>query len=99
MVKQEGRGTLSRKGPFFIATPLSWKAIWLWQEAYVALGFPSERHNVVAQRLGFYYEDEVDHMVEVSWMPKPCRPQVWTELRKLDCDDAYSEEVTIGFGC
>ena len=95
MVKQEGRGTLSRKGPFFIATATFLESYLGYGKKHtVALGFPSERHNVVAQRLGFYYEDEVDHMVEVSWMPKPCRPQVWTELRKLDCDDAYSEEVT-----
>lgn len=94
MVKHEGRGSLSRKGPFFLATATFLERYQGYGNKHtVALGFPSERHNAVARRLGFYYNDEVDHIVEIRWMPKPCRPRVWTELRKLERDDGYSKEV------
>lgn len=95
MVKQEGRGSLSRKGPFFLVTATFLESYLGYGKKHtVALGFPSERHNAVAKHLGFYYNDEVDHMVEIGWTPKPCKPRVWTELRKLGCDDGYSKEVS-----
>ncbi|EKD97880.1 MAG: hypothetical protein ACD_23C00695G0002 [uncultured bacterium] len=94
MVKQEGRGSLSRKGPFFLVTATFLESYQGYGNKHVvALGFPSERHNAVAKRLGFYYNDEVDHMVEISWTPKPCRPQVWSELKILGRDDGYSKKV------
>jgi len=94
MVKPEGRGSLSRKGPFFLATATFLESYQGYGNKHtVALGFPSERHSAVAKRLGFYYNDAVDHMVEVSWMPLSCRPRIWTELRALDRDDGYSKEV------
>lgn len=94
MVRQEGRGSLSRKSPFFLVTATFLECYQGFGTKHtVALGFPSERHNAVAKRLGFYYNDEVDHIVEISWMPKPCRPRIRTELKKLDCADGYSKEV------
>lgn len=94
MVKQEGRGSLSRKGPFFLVTATFLESYQGYGNQHlVALGFPSERHNAVAKRLGFYHNDEVDHMVEISWTPGPCRPRAWSELKQLSRDDSHDKEV------
>lgn len=95
MVKQEGRGSLSRKGPLFLASASFLESHQGYGKMHtVALGFPNKRACAVASHLGLHYHDEVDHMLEIGWAPRPCRPQVWTELKKLSRDTRYSKEVT-----
>lgn len=94
MVKQEGRGSLSRKGPLALVTATFLESYQGYGNKHVvALGFPNERANAVAKHLGFHYDGEVDHMVEIDWMPKPGKPRVWTEIAKLDRDDSYSKKA------
>lgn len=94
MVKQAGRGSLSRKSPFFLVTATFLEEYQGYGSKHIlALGFPSGRHNAVAKHLGFYYAEEVDHMLEMSWQPLPCKPRVWTEVRKLHSTNRNSERI------
>ncbi|MEI6412722.1 MAG: GNAT family N-acetyltransferase [Pseudomonadota bacterium] len=80
MVKKTDRGTLSRKGPFFLVTATFLeKHLGFGTRHPVAIGFANERNRKVADRLGLY-AGEVDRMVEVSWIPQKSRPSFWVEV-------------------
>lgn len=93
MVKQSGRKTLSRKGPFFLAASTFLEShLGFGTKHLLAIGFPNERARALPQKLGLY-ADEVEHMVEISWKPATCVPKLWTEVRRLSCDNEYSEMI------
>ena len=94
MVKQDSRTSLARKSPFFLVTATFLELYQGYGTQHIlALGFPNERHNTVAQRLGFYYNDSVDEMVEVEWMAQACKRQLWTELRRLEPNSEYTKQT------
>lgn len=66
MVEPRANRSLARRGPMYrmTATILETQLGWGQRHRY-AFGFPSDRHNVLAQRLGLY--TTVDTLVQVSW--------------------------------
>ncbi|MBE0550328.1 MAG: GNAT family N-acetyltransferase [Rubrivivax sp.] len=66
MVEASANRSLARRGPMYrltatlLETQLGWG-----QRHRIGFGFPSDRHNVLAKRLGLY--TTVDSLVQVSW--------------------------------
>lgn len=81
MVRAQANRSLARRGPMhrmtatILETQLGWG-----QRHHYAFGFPSDRHNVLARRLGLY--TTVDALVQVSWpaaeAPAPVRQRTET---------------------
>lgn len=83
MVDASERGTLSRKGPFFLmAATFLERYIGYGKPYLVGFGFPNERAMKVAERLGLYAE--VGRMVEFSWQPQSRFPLWGTRLQLID---------------
>lgn len=83
MVDASERGTLSRKGPFFLmAATFLERYIGYGKPYLVGFGFPNERAMKVAERLGLY--TEVGCMVEFSWQPRSRLPLWGTRLQLID---------------
>ncbi|QOJ20457.1 MAG: GNAT family N-acetyltransferase [Gammaproteobacteria bacterium] len=79
MVNASERGTLTRKGPFFLMAATFLERYIGYNKPYlVGFGFPNERAMKVAERLGLYAE--VGQMVEFSWTPLSKRPRITTRL-------------------
>ena len=83
MVDASERGTLSRKGPFFLmAATFLERYIGYGKPYLVGFGFPNERAMKVAERLGLY--TEVGRMVEFSWHPRSRFPLWGTRLQLIN---------------
>jgi len=86
MVDANERGTLTRKGPFFLMAATFLERYIGYNKPYlVGFGFPNERAMKVAERLGLYAE--IGQMVEFSWIPLSKRPRIKTRLQPLDRAD------------
>lgn len=84
MVDTHERGTLTRKGPFFLmAATFLERFIGYGKPYLVGFGFPNERAMKVAERYGLY--TEVGQLTEFSWTPLPGRPRAMTRLCPIDC--------------
>lgn len=80
MVDTPERGTLSRKGPFFMTAASAAEQFLLHHD--IGFGFPNQRAMAVAERLGLY--QKVDQLVSVHWAPGAGRPLLRTRIRPLD---------------
>ncbi|MBI1906422.1 MAG: GNAT family N-acetyltransferase [Rhodocyclales bacterium] len=80
MVATPERGTLSRKGPFFMTAASAAEQFLLHHD--IGFGFPNQRAMAVAERLGLY--QKVDQLVSVHWGPGAHRPLLRTRVRPLD---------------
>lgn len=88
MVDVAERGTLSKKGPFFLATATFLEHYIGYGKPYlVGFGFPSERHMKIAEHLGQYAR--VGNLIEFSWSPRFRYPHWRTKLQLID--DATSD--------
>ncbi|MDE2387473.1 MAG: GNAT family N-acetyltransferase [Betaproteobacteria bacterium] len=86
MVDASERGTLTKKGPFFLMAKAFIEGYVGYNKPYLAgFGFPNERAMKVAERLGLYAE--VGQMVEFSWTPLSKRPCIQTRLQPIDRAD------------
>ncbi len=84
MVDIGERGTLSRKGPFFLmAATFLERYIGYGKPYLIGFGFPNERAMKIAERLGLYAE--VGRMVEFSWHTRSRFPLWGTRLHLIDC--------------
>lgn len=92
MVSVDERGTLSRKGPIFLAT-----ATFLEQELgfgrahLLGFGFPSETAYRVAERLGLY--GRVGFIQSVTWPTHLGAASLSTKVRSLDRSDAANADT------
>lgn len=87
MVDTSERGTLTRKGPFFLmAATFLERYIGYGKPYLVGFGFPNERAMKVAVRLGLY--DEVGYMVEFSWNIRSQFPLWGTRLHLIGREQA-----------
>ncbi len=83
MVDASERGTLTRKGPFFLmAATFLERYIGYGKPYLIGFGFPNERAMKVAERHGLYAE--VGRMTEFSWPPSSRLPQWKTRLQPID---------------
>lgn len=83
MVDTQERGSLTRKGPFFLmASTFLEYYIGYGKRYLVGFGFPNQRAMQVAERLKLY--GEVGEMVELSWRPQLRSPLVKTNLKVID---------------
>ncbi|AEJ00316.1 Methyltransferase type 11 [Nitrosomonas sp. Is79A3] len=79
MVDTNERGTLTRKGPFFLMAATFLERYIGYNKPYlVGFGFPNERAMKVAERLGLYAE--VGRMIEFSWNTRSRFPLWGTRL-------------------
>ncbi|QOJ22451.1 MAG: GNAT family N-acetyltransferase [Gammaproteobacteria bacterium] len=86
MVDASERGTLTRKGPFFLMAATFLERYIGYNKPYlIGFGFPNVRAMKVAERLGLYAE--VGQMVEFSWTPLAKWPRVKTRLHPIDRAD------------
>jgi len=87
MVDTRERGTLTRKGPFFLmAATFLERYIGYGKPYLIGFGFPNERAMKVAERLGLYAE--VGHMTEFSWSTRTRFPLCGTRLNLIDREQA-----------
>nr|WP_281722749.1 GNAT family N-acetyltransferase [Nitrosomonas nitrosa] len=83
MVDKAERGTLTKKGPFFLmAATFLERYIGYGKPYLLGFGFPNERAMKVAERLHLYAE--VGHMVELEWPPLAKTPHWQTRLQVID---------------
>lgn len=83
MVEATERGSLTRKGPFFLmASTFLEYYIGYGKRYLIGFGFPNLRAMRVAERLKLY--GEVGEMVELSWRPQLRSPLVKTNLKVID---------------
>ncbi|MBK6958193.1 MAG: GNAT family N-acetyltransferase [Nitrosomonas sp.] len=83
MVDTSERGTLTRKGPFFLmAATFLEHYIGYGRPYQIGFGFPNERAMKVAERLGLYAE--VGRMTEFSWSTRSRLPLWGTRLHLID---------------
>lgn len=69
MVAESQRGTLSKKGPFYLSvTSFLGRYVGFDRPYLLSYGFPNERAMRLAERLGMYAE--IGTMLEVSWSPE-----------------------------
>lgn len=88
MVDVNERGTLTRKGPFFLMAATFLERYIGYNKPYlVGFGFPNVRAMKVAERLGLYAE--VGQMVEFSWKPLAKWPRIKTRLYPIDRADDH----------
>ena len=87
MVDTSERGTLTRRGPFFLmAATFLERYIGYGKPYLVGFGFPNERAMKVAERLGLYAE--VGHMTEFSWGTRTRFPLWGTRLNLIGREQA-----------
>jgi hypothetical protein len=83
MVDSSERGTLTKKGPFFLMAATFLERYIGYNKPYLlGFGFPNERAMKVAERYGLYAE--VGRMVEFSWDPLPKWPRIKSRLYAID---------------
>jgi hypothetical protein len=83
MVETEERGSLTRKGPFFLMASTFLEYYIGYNKRYlIGFGFPNQRAMRVAERLKLY--GEVGDMIELSWQPQYRSPLVKTNLKPID---------------
>lgn len=93
MVKETERGSLSRKGPMFLAT-----ASFLEQEMgygrdhLLGVGFPNARAFLLPQKLGLYY-GPLARMQEASWPVLRTRPSFRHRVREIDLASAQGASL------
>ncbi len=84
MVDTSERGTLTRKGPFFLmAATFLERYIGYGKPYLIGFGFPNERAMKVAERLGLYAK--AGHMLEFSWSTRSRFPLWGTRLHLIGC--------------
>lgn len=90
MVDSSERGTLTKKGPFFLMAATFLERYIGYNKPYLlGFGFPNERAMKVAERYGLYAE--VGRMAEFSWNPLPKWPRIKSRLYAIDqADDHYA---------
>lgn len=90
MVDSSERGTLTKKGPFYLMAATFLEQYIGYNKPYLlGFGFPNERAMKVAERHGLYAE--VGKMVEFSWDPLPKWPRIKSRLYVIDQpDDHYA---------
>jgi SAM-dependent methyltransferase len=94
MVDANERGTLTKKGPFFLmAATFLERYIGYGRPYLIGFGFPNERAMKVAERLGLYAE--VGRMVEFSWHTLSRLPLWGTRLQLIDRTQADSTATII----
>ncbi len=82
MVDTSERGTLTRKGPFFLmAATFLERYIGYGKPYLIGFGFPNERAMKVAERLGLYAE--AGRMIEFSWGTRSRFPLWGTRLHPI----------------
>lgn len=92
MVAEQGRGSLSRKGPVFLASATCLEhSIGYGTPHLIAFGFPNERAYRLPERLGLYAES--GRMVEVAWPPADGGPSLWYALREIDPADPLLDRL------
>lgn len=91
MVAEAGRGTLSRRGPMFLATATCLEHdIGYGTRHLVGYGFPNLRAYRLPEQLGLYAL--VGRMVEVSWPVLNARPALRLAIRQLQPSDADADK-------
>lgn len=86
MVDSTERGTLTKKGPFFLMAATFLEHYIGYNKPYlVGFGFPNERAMRVAERHGLYAE--VGRMIEFSWSPLSKWPRIKSRLYAIDQAD------------
>lgn len=94
MVDVAERGTLSKKGPFFLATATFLEHYIGYGKPYLlGFGFPSERHMKIAEHLGQYAR--VGNLIEFSWSPRPRYPHWRTKLQPIDDTTPVTSEAIV----
>lgn len=94
MVDVAERGTLSKKGPFFLATATFLEHYIGYDKPYLlGFGFPSERHMKIAEHLGQYAE--VGRLIEFSWSPRSRHPHWRTRLHSIDDATSAVNEAAV----
>lgn len=90
MVAQAGRGTLSRRGPMFLATATCLEHdIGDGTRHLLGFGFPNLRAYRLPEQLGLY--GLVGRMVEVCWPAQKSRPALRLAIRPLLAADADAD--------
>lgn len=86
MVHGKERGVLTRQGPFLLAAATI-------AEIYSPLGFgfPSQRHLLLAEKMGLYAE--AGKMIEVRWRPAAPRFRLLTKVRHLTNDSINGRQI------
>ncbi|MDV6344848.1 class I SAM-dependent methyltransferase [Nitrosomonas sp. Is37] len=83
MVDSAKRGTLTKKGPFFLmAATFLERYIGYGKPYLLGFGFPNERAMKVAERQGLYVE--TGQMSEIEWQPLAKTPRWLTRLHVVD---------------
>ena len=78
MVAESHRGTLSKKGPFYLSvTAFLGRYVGDDKPYLLSYGFPNERAMRLAERLGMYAE--IGTMLEISWTPEAAPQQFHAE--------------------
>lgn len=73
---------LNRQGPFFLAASAYLERFIGPDKAYrLGFGFPSKRHNRLAEHLGLYAA--VGDVLEANWEPLPYRPRLAVSVRSF----------------
>lgn len=79
MVGERHRGTLSKKGPFFLSVAAFQDRYLGFGRPYqLSFGFPHARAMKLAERLGMYVE--VGTLVDISWSKKQCSDFTFIEF-------------------
>lgn len=91
MVKQDQRGVLTRKGPFYqTASAFPEKYVGFGKKYLLGFGFPNKRHMMLAKKLGLY--EEVGQLLEYRWGALKTLPSPIFKVRPLGQPD----QKTIG---
>jgi hypothetical protein len=87
MVHPKERGVMTRQGPFQLISATT-------AEMYgpVAFGFPTERHMVLAEKMGLYTKAE--RMVEMRWAPAASGFRVRSRVRALIRGNVADQAMT-----
>lgn len=92
MVQQAHRGTLTRKGPFFLSCSAFLERYIGFDRPYLlGFGFPLTRALKVAQRQKLYAE--VDQLVCHRWNALESRAEPWRQCRPLDLSCASDRQA------
>ncbi len=86
MVAEQGRRSLSRRGPVFLAAATCLEqSIGYGTPHLIAFGFPNDRAYRLPEQLGLYAES--GRMVEAIWPSLASRPSLLYALREIDASD------------
>lgn len=86
MVAPAGRGTLSRRGPLFLAIATFVEdQVGYGNPHLLGVGCPNMRHWKIAKRLGLY-DEPVGHMLELYWPAAPESSSFTVAVRPLELE-------------